>query len=87
MPGGDGAGPERRPLIVTATDFGEGLVVRCPWCNADHPLPEEAGKREMWLGREIPCPSEACGGPLRVNPFVCERPRRVGAAEAEPGRT
>lgn len=83
-PDGDEVGTRHHPLIVTATDFGEGLVVRCPWCNVEHPLPDDPEGREMWLGREVRCPSEACRGPLKVNPFVCERPSRAGAAE--PGR-
>jgi hypothetical protein len=70
MPGGRAAGG-RRPLIVTAVDLGDGLVVRCPWCNAQHPLTEE--RREEWLGEEIACPNEDCEGPLKVNPFAVER--------------
>lgn len=78
MPGGEGAGADRRPLIVTATDFGDGLVVRCPWCNTSHPLPDDEEEREeKWLDQEIDCPNEECGGPLKVNSFVCERPSWV----------
>ncbi len=73
MPGGGGAAGGRRPLIVTAVDFGDGLVVRCPWCNTSHPLTEE--RKRGWLGNETPCPNEECGGPLKVNPFVVERSR------------
>ncbi len=62
--GGLGSGPRRR-IIVTAVDFGEGdgHVIRCPFCNKSSPL------REEWLGQEIECPTEGCGGPLKVNPF------------------
>lgn len=63
--GGDGtAAAGRRPLIVTAVDFrdGNGLVVRCPWCNTSSSFQED------WRGEEIPCPN--CQGPLRVNPFT-----------------
>ena len=68
---GDTAGG-RTALIVTAVDLGEGLVVRCPWCNGAAPL--EPG----WPGTTIACP--ACAGPLRVNPFVVgpSAPGRAG---------
>jgi hypothetical protein len=59
---GGGKSAARQPLIVTPVDLGEGLVVRCPWCNTSHPF------QEAWLGDELPCP--ACNGPLKVNPFV-----------------
>jgi NACHT domain- and WD repeat-containing protein len=70
MPGGDGgsgARDARRRIILTGTDFGEGLVIRCPHCNTVHPY------RDEWKGREIDCPNPACAGPLRVNDFVAER--------------
>jgi hypothetical protein len=66
MPGGTAAA--RRPIIVTATDFGEGLVLRCPFCNKSTPFNND------WLDDEMECPQEGCGGPLKVNPFVVERP-------------
>jgi hypothetical protein len=66
MPGG--AAAARRPIIVTATDFGDGLVIRCPFCNRSTPFNSE------WLGQKITCPQEGCDGPLKVNPFVVERP-------------
>jgi hypothetical protein len=64
MPGSEEGRKDAHPLIVTAVDFGEGLVVRCPWCNSRHPLIRE------WLGEEIRCPNTECGGPLKVNPFT-----------------
>jgi hypothetical protein len=63
--GGDGAATAgRRPLIVTGVDFrdGNGLVLRCPWCNTS------VAFQEAWRGVDIPCPN--CEGPLRVNSFV-----------------
>jgi hypothetical protein len=71
MPGGGGAAGRRRPLIVTAVDFGDGHVVRCPWCNTSHPLTKE--RKKEWLGKETACPNEECGGPLKVNTFVVDR--------------
>jgi hypothetical protein len=71
IPGGGGAAVARRPLIVTAVDFGDGHVVRCPWCSTMHAVTEE--RKRDWLGREITCPNKECGGPLKVNPFVVER--------------
>ena len=65
LPGGD-RGTATRPLIVTAVDFGDGLVVRCPHCNTVHPF------REQWRGRTIACPNPECAGPLKLNPFVVE---------------
>jgi NACHT domain- and WD repeat-containing protein len=75
--GGDGAAAGgRRRLIVTATDFGEGLVVRCPHCNTVHtfdgecPVCKESHDLSEWRGREVTCPNETCNGPLKVNDFV-----------------
>ncbi|HSQ37532.1 MAG TPA: hypothetical protein VLS92_06545, partial [Acidimicrobiia bacterium] len=65
-PGG-GSGRGRSRLIVTAVDFGEGLVLRCPHCSTLHPF------QAKWKGDEIDCPNPDCGGPLKVNPFVVER--------------
>jgi hypothetical protein len=64
MPAGEGAPGDPYPLIVTAVEFGRGLVVRCPWCNTEHPLVRD------WLGEEIRCPNDGCGGPLKVNEFL-----------------
>ncbi len=59
---GGGKAGGRKPLIVTGTDFGKGMVLRCPWCNVVSPFDME------WRGKDIPCPN--CEGPLRVNQFV-----------------
>jgi hypothetical protein len=64
MPGGEDAKRDVHPLIVTAVNFGKGMVLRCPWCNTEHPLDRD------WLGNEIECPDEECGGPLKVNTFT-----------------
>jgi hypothetical protein len=71
IPGAGGAAGGRRPLIVTAVDFGDGHVVRCPWCNTVHSVTKE--RKENWLGNKVTCPNEECGGPLKVNQFVVER--------------
>ncbi len=55
----------RKPLIVTGVDFGEGLVINCPWCNKRSPFQQD------WRGTDIACPQ--CQGPLRVNQFVVEK--------------
>jgi len=68
MPGGSVEAGGRRPLIVTAVDLGEGLMVRCPWCNTEHPVTEE--RRPQWLGEVIACPNEGCEGKLKVNPII-----------------
>jgi hypothetical protein len=59
--GGGKAGGRKR-LIVTGTNFGQGMVLRCPWCNVASPF------EDGWRGKEIACPIRA--GPLRVNSFV-----------------
>jgi len=68
MPGGEGpAGPgDKRTIIVTGVDLGNGLELRCPHCNTGVPF------QEAWKGKEMPCPN--CGGPLKVNPFTVQRP-------------
>ncbi len=52
------------PIIVTAVDFGQGLVIRCPGCAQMVPF------QQQWLGQEIHCPREGCDGWMRVNPFT-----------------
>lgn len=68
MPGEGGqAGDDRRPVIVTGTDFGDGkgYVLRCPHCNTVHTF------QDGWRGNHrFTCPNEACKGPLKVNDFV-----------------
>jgi len=64
LPGGTGGAGRKHPLIATAVDFGQGFVVRCPWCNTTHRLDRD------WLGKEIPCPNPDCEGPLKVNEFT-----------------
>ncbi|GEM_PF-6491501 len=77
MPGGDGQdADDRRRVILTATDLGDGLQIRCPHCN------RYSNAREEWLGRDIACPHEDCAGPLRVNPFTVPSDARF--AEPEP---
>jgi hypothetical protein len=65
---GTGAAPGRRPVIVTATDLGSGLAVRCPFCKESHAFHEE------WLGKAVECPAVGCRRMLRVNPFMVRRP-------------
>jgi WD40 repeat protein len=60
------------PSIVTPVDFGDGFVIRCPYCTA------VVSFRDGWLGKEMTCPEEGCGGPWKVNPFRCERPSWAG---------
>ena len=55
---GGGSVGGRKPLIVTGTNFGKGMVLRCPWCNVSSPFKVERRA----------CPN--CQGPLRVNSFV-----------------
>ena len=59
---GGGSVGGRKPLIVTGTNFGKGMVLRCPWCNVSSPFKVEC------RGADIACPN--CQGPLRVNSFV-----------------
>jgi NACHT domain- and WD repeat-containing protein len=79
LAGEDGPSSDRPRPIVTATDLGAGLVVRCPHCQVSHrfeaPCPTCAVVHHLedWRGRELSCPNPTCGGPLRVNGFVVER--------------
>jgi hypothetical protein len=59
---------------VTAVDTGQGPAVRCPSCQRMLPL------RSSWIGRQVTCPEMDCQVTMRVNPFIAERPRWVGAA-------
>jgi hypothetical protein len=52
------------PLVVTATDRGNDLTVRCPACRGSF-----AAERNQ-LGTETTCPHAACGRRLRLNPFT-----------------
>jgi AcrR family transcriptional regulator len=80
MPGnGAGGTGDRRTIIVTATDFGDGYVVRCPHCNVVHTFNEnqecaacqEQHDLAAWVGAEsMTCPTKSCKGRLRVNDFT-----------------
>jgi WD40 repeat protein len=59
-------GLEYGPIIVTATDRAEGLAVRCPACQQDHPVTQGQ------LGTVFACPTPGCGLSLRINPFVLQ---------------
>lgn len=72
MPGSNASVRAKRPIIVTPADFGDGHVIRCPFCITLVPF------QDKWLGQEIPCPVEGCGGRWKVNPFVCVRPGWAG---------
>ena len=75
MPGEKTAGSS--PVIVTATDFGDGPVIRCPHCNTVHKI------QRSWLGDgRLTCPNEACGAPLRVNPFIAGHGGKAGIIRA-----
>jgi len=57
-------GIEHPPIVVTATERGPQLMIRCPACQSDHPL-EKSG-----LGSDLTCPTVGCGLNLHVNTFV-----------------
>jgi hypothetical protein len=86
--GGDGAA-DRPRLIVTATDLGQGMIVRCPHCNTAHTFDSECSvckdthRLEEWLGQEVSCPDPDCEGPLKVNSFTVGGQRHAAAAGAE----
>ncbi len=79
MPGGEGNRGDRRRLIVTIVDLGDGLALRCPHCNTSHPVQGPCSVCDTehvlasWRGNEIDCPNTRCRGPLKVNDFVVER--------------
>ena len=64
MPGNGSGSGAQRTIIVTATDLGDRLHVRCPHCNEEFDL--EEGQK----GDAIACPH--CDGPLKVNDFVIQ---------------
>jgi hypothetical protein len=74
MSGGEEA--DRPRIIVTATDFGQGMVVRCPHCNTVHTFDEECSVcaethvLDDWRGQEKNCTNPKCKGPLKVNSFT-----------------
>ena len=67
MPGGEGSADDRAPLILTALETSEGLMVYCPVCNNYSPIHKEM------LDTVIACPQETCKVPLRINPFTVKR--------------
>jgi hypothetical protein len=74
MSGGEAT--DRPRIIVTATNFGEGMVIRCPHCNTVHTFDEECAVCEQthvleeWRGKEKSCTNPTCKGPLKVNEFT-----------------
>jgi hypothetical protein len=68
MPGEGGAGNGgRAPLILTALETSQGLMVYCPVCNKYSPIHKEI------LDTVIACPQEGCKAPLKLNPFTIKR--------------
>ena len=69
------------PLVVTAAARGPELTVRCPACRDAFAVGHDH------LGTETACPQPACGGRMRINPFVLRPlPRRGVVQEPEPPR-
>jgi len=56
------------PIVITAVEGKQGLVVRCPRCQQEHAL-----KRDR-LGSEMICPTQGCDLHLKINPFVIDQP-------------
>ena len=52
------------PIIVAATDFGEGPQARCPACG------DWLAVDRAWLGQEIACPLAGFDAQMRINPFI-----------------
>ena len=67
MPGGEGGMGERAPLILTAIETSQGLIVYCPVCNKYSPITRDD------LDKKIQCPQETCRAPIRLNPFTVKR--------------
>ncbi len=67
MPASSSIALSKHPVFLTPTDFGDGYVIQCPFCNKQVPF------QEKWLDQEMRCPELNCGGPWKVNPFKCER--------------
>lgn len=95
MPGSSATGPRR--VVVTATDFGNGYVVRCPHCTVVHTFGgtcEPCGAAHdigEWLGRQVACPHQPCQAPLKINDFTVGSSVPAaggpGGKAAAPGRT
>ena len=87
MGGGNAAGRPR--VIVTATDFGHGMVIRCPHCNTPHTFTaecdvcEELHRLEEWIGAEKNCTNLRCRGPLKVNDFTVGGDRSPASQAAQ----
>jgi hypothetical protein len=67
MPGGEGGMGDRAPLILTALETSQGLMIYCPVCNKYSPI-----QKEM-LDTVIACPQESCKAPIKLNPFTVKR--------------
>jgi hypothetical protein len=55
------------PLILTALEANQGLMVYCPVCNKHSPI-----RREQ-LDQKIQCPQADCKVPIKLNPFTVKR--------------
>jgi WD domain, G-beta repeat len=64
------------PVAVTAIRHGARLLVRCPACQASHPIDRTR------LGSEMTCPAAGCGLRLQIN-LVALRPAPAGGAAGE----
>ena len=52
------------PIILTAIEKVNGLMIRCPACQQHHLI------EQTQLGNEMTCPTSGCGLRLKINPFV-----------------
>ncbi|MBG0770797.1 MAG: hypothetical protein H0S82_03765, partial [Anaerolineaceae bacterium] len=57
----------KAPLIITAEKTDRELTIYCPVCN------KTLGITEDMLGENLPCPSDGCSTPLKINKFVIEK--------------
>lgn len=67
LPGGEGGAGDRAPLILTALETSQGLMVYCPVCNKASPI-----QKDM-LDKRIACPQKTCQAPIKLNPFTVKR--------------
>ncbi len=54
------------PVILTAVEEDNKLMIRCPACQQDHPI------MKSQLGSEITCPAPDCNLKIKLNPFSIE---------------
>jgi hypothetical protein len=64
--GGDGSAAKKPPIIVTALETSDSVIIHCPVCNTNSYI------SGALIGGIATCPNDDCQARLKINSFVIE---------------